>query len=199
MLKLKKFALLLAAALVLFALAACSGETAGNTNQVITRGASEDETNGDGTNANETDGSDTATENTEASSSDDAFYFETDGVTITPGTALDLSVLPDANDTYTVPSCAIDGTDNVYMYDTFELTAYDEGNGEIIYSIYLTDANITTPEGLALGDDASRVTELYGEDYEESGTSMTYTKGSTELIIILQNDVVVSIEYLVIL
>ncbi len=127
------------------------------------------------------------------------FYFETDGVTIIPGTALDLSVLPDANDTYTVPSCAIDGTDNVYMYDTFELTAYDEGNGEIIYSIYLTDANITTPEGLALGDDASRVTELYGEDYEESGTSITYTKGNTELIIILQNDVVVSIEYMVIL
>ncbi|MCD7944423.1 MAG: hypothetical protein LUH43_06045 [Clostridia bacterium] len=198
MLKLKKFALLLAAALVLSALAACSDETGTETtNQVITRGASEDETNED-TNANETDGSDTATENTD-DAAEEAFYFETDGVTIIPGTALDLSVLPDANDTYTVPSCAIDGTDNVYMYDTFELTAYDEGNGEIIYSIYLTDANITTPEGLALGDDASRVIELYGEDYEESGTSMTYTKGSTELIIILQNDVVVSIEYMVIL
>ncbi|MCD8314510.1 MAG: hypothetical protein LUD44_02600 [Firmicutes bacterium] len=196
MLKLKKFALLLATSLVLTALAACSGETE-TTNQVITRGASEDETNED-TNANGTDAPDTATKNTD-DASEEAFYFETDGVTITPGTALDLSVLPDANDTYTVPSCAIDGTDNVYMYDTFELTAYDEGNGEIIYSIYLTDANITTPEGLALGDDASRVIELYGEDYEESGTSMTYTKGSTELIIILQNDVVVSIEYLVIL
>ncbi|MCD8055379.1 MAG: hypothetical protein LUE25_01460 [Clostridiales bacterium] len=198
MLKLKKFALLLVAALVLSVLAACSGETGTEaTNQVITRGASEDETNED-TNASGTDASATAMENAD-DASEEAFYFETDGVTIIPGTALDLSVLPDANDTYTVPSCAIDGTDNVYMYDTFELTAYDEGNGEIIYSIYLTDANITTPEGLALGDDASRVIELYGEDYEESGTSMTYTKGSTELIIILQNDVVVSIEYMVIL
>ncbi len=79
------------------------------------------------------------------------------------------------------------------------VTAYDEGNGEIVYSIYFIDANITTTEGLALGDSRDDVLSLYGDDYEESGRALVYTKGNTQLSIILQDDVVISIEYMPVL
>ncbi|MCC8139854.1 MAG: hypothetical protein LIO67_06090 [Lachnospiraceae bacterium] len=135
----------------------------------------------------------------ESTAEEGVFSFEADGVTLTPGEAFDASALPDADDVYTVPSCAVEGSDNVYNYTTFEVTAYDAGDGEVTYSIYLIDPNITTPEGLALGDGVDTVTELYGDNYEEDGTAMIYTRGETKLSIILQNDVVVSIEYLLIL
>ncbi len=173
------------------ALAACgSSSEAESTEQEITRAAQETE-------------AETAAEETEeaaetvSAASDGVYSFTANGVELVPGTPFDADALPEANFVYTVPSCAIDGEDNVYSYDTYEITAYDEGNGEIIYSIYFTDPNQTTDEGLALGDDLSLVEELYGMDYEQAGTQITYTRGETELIIILQDDVVISIEYLV--
>jgi len=123
------------------------------------------------------------------------FAFTASGVELTPGAAFDPSVLPEAAFTYEVPSCAIEGTDLVYNYETFELTAYNDGTGPVIYSIFLVDANITTPEGLAIGDDAARVTELYGSEHQTADNQLTYTKGNTQLILLLQDDTVISIEY----
>lgn len=116
-------------------------------------------------------------------------------VKLVPGAAFDASKLPEADSVTQVPSCAFEGTDNAYNYGAFELTAYNEGNGEIIYSIYLLDANTATDEGLYLGDTLSRAEELYGTTYETVGTQVTYTKGSTQLILILQDDSIISIEY----
>ncbi len=126
---------------------------------------------------------------------EEAFFFVTDGVKLLPGNAFDPAVLPEANDLFEVPSCAIEGTDNVYSYDTFELTAYNDGTGEVIYSIYLLDPNITTEEGLYLGDDRATVESLYGTDCQEDDGELVYTKGETELRIILEDDMVASIEY----
>lgn len=135
------------------------------------------------------------TSNNDPSKPEEAFRFTYEGVALVPGAAFDPSVLPDADSIFTVPSCAIEGTDNVYSYPVLELTAYNDGSGEVIYSIYLTDANTPTEEGLYVGDDLARVTELYGEDYTQNGSELTYTKGSTSLNLIINNDTVVSIEY----
>ncbi|MCD8375982.1 MAG: hypothetical protein LUD69_03485 [Oscillospiraceae bacterium] len=193
----KKVLIFLLTVLLLLGLTACgSGEEADLSNQVITRTDKEESSAGTDSETEETEDSDVETS---ADAAADAFSFEIDGVTLTPGAALDLTVLPDASSVYTVESCAVEGTDNVYTYDAFEVTAYDDGSGEVIYSIYLTDPNITTAEGLALGDDLNRVTELYGSDYAENDTAVVYTKGDTQLSIILQDEVVISIEYLLVL
>ncbi len=118
-----------------------------------------------------------------------------EGVKLVPGAAFDAAALPEASSVMEVPSCAFEGTDKAYNYGTFELTAYNEGNGEIIYSIYLLDPNVATDEGLYLGDTLSRAQELYGEDYERKDTQITYTAGNTMLILILQGDSIASIEY----
>lgn len=124
------------------------------------------------------------------------FVFTFNGVTLIPGTAYDAAALPEPTSVYQVPSCAIEGTDNVYNFnDAVEITAFNDGSQEIIYSIAIFDPNVCTDEGLYLGDDMARVIELYGEDYTENGTAMVYTKGNTELTIILQNGFVVDMEF----
>lgn len=123
------------------------------------------------------------------------YSFEAQGVELIPGDPFDPAVLPEAESVYEVPSCAIEGTDNLYNYGTFELTAFDDGEKELIYSILLTDPNITTTEGLALGDDVQKVVSIYGDGYTQQGNAYVYT-GDTELLyIIVQNEKVASIEY----
>ncbi len=186
----KKIAMIAVTALLMFCLTSCgSEEEVDLSDQVITRSDAEEETS----NVSATE------EPNPEGVADEVFSFQADGVTLTPGTPFDPTVLPDAENIYTVPSCAVEGTDNVYSYSSFEVTAYDDGEGEVIYSVYLTDPNRTTTEGLAMGDEAGRVTALYGEDYAEDGTSMIYTRGNTQLIVILQEETVVSIEYLLVL
>ena len=123
------------------------------------------------------------------------YTFDADGVELIPGDPFDPGVLPEAISVYEVPSCAIVGTDNLYNYGTFELTAFDDGEKELIYSILLTDPNITTTEGLALGDSAQKVRDIYGEGYTQQGNAYVYTGDAEQLYIILQNETVASIEY----
>ena len=123
------------------------------------------------------------------------YTFLTGGVELIPGAPFDPTVLPEPESVYEVPSCAIEGTDNLYNYGGYELTAFDDGKQELIYSILLTDPSVTTTEGLALGDSRQRMTELYGEAYTAQGAACTYTGDRELLIIILQNDTVASIEY----
>ena len=128
---------------------------------------------------------------------EEAFHFIwlDEGVKLVPGTPFDPSLLPDANDVFQVPSCAIEGTDDVYSYDAFELTAYNDGTGPIIYSIYLLDPNVATEMGLYLGDDLATVEILYGTDYVDNDGELVFTKGNTELRLLMEDDLVSSIEY----
>ncbi len=123
------------------------------------------------------------------------FAFQTGGMSLIPGETFDAAKLPEAASVYQVPSCAVEGTDNVYNYEDFEVTAFQDGSGEYIYSIYFITPNITTPEGLALGDDAQKATKCYGADYQVDGSAWVYTRQETVLSVIIQNDSVIGIEY----
>ncbi len=126
---------------------------------------------------------------------ENSFAFLADGVALIPGTEFDPTQLPPCDSTYEIPSCAGQGMDLVYSYGSFEITAFRSGDKDVIYSIYLIDPNLTTPEGLRLGAPQSRVTELYGADYTTEGAGWVYTRGETSLIILFQGDTVLSIEY----
>lgn len=179
----KKVYILLLAALLAVALCACGGES--QAEQVITRS----------TEATTVPVVSADTEPAEEAVNADFAVFQVDGYPLEVGTELDLSKLPEANSVYQVPSCAIEGTDNVYRYDSFEITAYDDGTCEQIYSVYFVTPDAATPEGLTLGESLDRVLELYGEKYEQDGTAFYYYSGDAMLCILVQNDVVISIEY----
>ena len=178
----RKLIAILALLVLTFALVACGADANANEDLVITRGTEAAEI------AEETNGADEV-------AAAKVYSFTAEGVELIPGAAFDPAVLPEAASVYTVPSCAIEGTDNVYNYEAFEVTAYNDGTGEVIYSIYIIDPNITTPEGLALGDSLDRVVELYGDGYVVSGTAYDYSSEGTMLSIIIQSDAVASIEY----
>lgn len=126
---------------------------------------------------------------------EDVFSFTYQGVTLVPGNAFDSAALPEAESVYQVPSCAIEGTDNVYSYGDIEVTAFNDGSGEVIYSVYIVDANTPTAEGLYIGDTLDQVIAVYGEDYTQENGQVTYQKGDTLLVIILDGDYVASIDF----
>lgn len=180
----KKILTLLLAVLMLMSLAACDSNTGSETTAPVETTVPNETTTPVETTPNET----------TAPQGEELFAFQAGDAAIIPGTAFDPSVLPATDNVYTIPSCAFEGTDNVYNYGTYEIIAYNEGNGEVVYSVYFIDANLTTPEGLAIGDDAAKVTQLYGEG-TVNGSEITYQKGNTLLVIILDGDFVASIEY----
>ena len=126
---------------------------------------------------------------------EDVFSFTYQGVALVPGNAFDSAALPEAESVYQVPSCAIEGTDNVYSYGDIEVTAFNDGSGEVIYSVYIVDANTPTGEGLYIGDMMDQVIAVYGEDYTQENGQVTYQKGNTMLVLILDGDYVASIDF----
>lgn len=183
----KKLTVILLTSAMLLSLAACSnhaadGQPAGTTTHPMQPTGSEDTTS-------------TADTAVNPGQTETVFGLTFANVKLVPGAAFDATALPEAASVMEVPSCAFEGTDNAYNYEAFELTAYDEGAGEIIYSIYLLDPNTSTDEGLYLGDSLERAKELYGTDYAEDGTQITFTRGETTLNLILQDTTITSIEY----
>jgi len=122
------------------------------------------------------------------------YTFSLGGVTLTPGTDFKADQLPEADSFYQIPSCAFEGTDNVYNYGTCEVIAYSEGKGEKIYSVYLLDPNTTTPEGLALGDEEAKITALYGTNCTVSDGQYTYLGKTTQLVVLTAEGFIISIE-----
>lgn len=181
----KRMTALLLALMMLLCFTACSQEQPNDVPQ-ITMGA---QTNNDETKNQDPD------ETTGEAVTGEAFAFTFHDLKLIPGVAFDASKLPEASFTYQVPSCALEGTDNVYNYETFEVTAFNDGKSEYIYSIYLIDPNLTTPEGLALGDTLDKAVTLYGSGYTQEDTAYIYESANTQLILILQEDSIISIEY----
>lgn len=190
----KKLIALMLCLLMVLSLAACGGEEPAD-EQMITRPAEETEAAAPEAEAEVPDETQAQAEVPAQSEAAGKYTFTVDGVELVPGAPFDPSVLSDYDSVYEVPSCAIEGTDNLYSYGTYELTAFNDGTGEVIYSILLLDPNITTNEGLALGDGADKALEIYGDSYEEQGTSWVYTGEKGLLILIIQGDTVASIEY----
>ena len=123
------------------------------------------------------------------------YYFMAGTIKLVPGEKFDAAALPEPNATFEVPSCAFEGTDKVYNYETFEVTAFNDGTNDLIYSVYLIEPTVTTPEGLAVGDDAAQIKSLYGEPKQVNGNEWVYTNGKVDIFIIVNNETVISIEY----
>lgn len=97
-------------------------------------------------------------------------------------------------------SCAYQGTDMVYYYDGFELTAHELDGVDRVIGIKLSDDTVQIPQGLKIGmsysDCESILNDIGGE---MSGTVYTAKVGSTALVVGFGSDnCISSIEYAVI-
>ena len=128
----------------------------------------------------------------------DGWVFEQNNVQITmnaPAAPI-LEKLGAYTSSYEAPSCAFDGMDIVYSYGGFDLLTYSEGGAEAkVSGVVLRDDSVATKEGLFIGSDKIAVENTYGK-MEEGAGSLRVTKGNCELLIILTDGYVSSIQYI---
>lgn len=122
------------------------------------------------------------------------FSFVVDGVTVTPGKIMPTEKLPEPQAVSKVPSNAFEGTDDVYFFGDYEITAHIEGGENEVYSVYFINSSVSTAEGLSLGDTREKMVELYGENYQANDKECIYKGEKTELCVIVQDNIVISIE-----
>ena len=95
-------------------------------------------------------------------------------------------------------NCADDsGSEKAYIYDNFEIVTTKQGKKEVVKEILLTGGEVSTEEGIKVGDLPSAVKKAYPEAKGEMGL-YTVTLGETQLLIDcgLKDDKVVTITYL---
>lgn len=128
----------------------------------------------------------------------DGWVFEKDGVQITmnaPAAPI-LEKLGAYTSSYEAPSCAFDGMDIVYSYGGFDLLTYSEGGAEAkVSGVVLRDDSVTTKEGLFIGSDLIAVENTYGK-VEDGANNLRVTKGNCELLVIITDGYVSSIQYI---
>lgn len=93
------------------------------------------------------------------------------------------------------PSCAFQGTDRIYNYQSYQITTYEKEGKEYIYDVYFLDDSVTTAEGIYIGCSLDEVISAYGENYTEDNGKYTFEKDAMQLIFLMDNDTVQTIEY----
>ncbi len=128
---------------------------------------------------------------------DEGFIFNDGNIKLVPGSVFSKETLGlgDEKNYSEIASCAFEGLDKTYTYENYEITTFPDGDQDKIYTIYLLNDQVQTAEGLKITDEKDKMISTYGEDYKTQGNQYTYTKGKTNLEIIVENDVVTSIQY----
>ena len=168
---------------VLVLLAACGGEAAGDPSEPA----------GDLTGSAQTPA---PTEGQAAGT--EAFSFVTNGteIAIDQDMAEVLAALGECQSYFEAESCAFAGLDKTYTYAGFVITTRPDGDRDFVNSIRLTDDSAVTQEGAYIGCTADQVRAIYGDEENGPAGALSYAKGDTVLNFILEDDAVISIEYL---
>lgn len=96
-------------------------------------------------------------------------------------------------------SCAFEGLDKTYYYGSFYLDTYPMGEEDFVYGWWFADDTLTTEEGIYIGAAQAQVEAAYGADTFNGSNAYIIKKGDTMLTIILEDGVVSSIQYAIIL
>ena len=124
----------------------------------------------------------------------EGYTFTFQGLDLVPGADFDAAALSIV-ESFENPNCAGEGKFITYLHDGMELTVNTNGDKTVVYSVFITDPNLATNEGLHLGDDLAAVTAAYGEATSEDDGLLTYVKNKTHLVIQLENELVTASEF----
>ena len=83
----------------------------------------------------------------------------------------------------------------VFEYDGFEIGTYFDQEVEKIFFIRITNNEITTDEGVKLGDSKEQMIKVYGKDYKTENNKYIYKIDNTSLSFTIDNDIIIEIEY----
>jgi hypothetical protein len=124
----------------------------------------------------------------------EGYTFTFQGLDLVPGADFDAAALSIV-ESFENPNCAGEGKFITYLHEGMELTVNTNNGKTVVYSVFITDPNLATNEGLHLGDDLAAVTAAYGEATSEDDGLLTYVKNKTHLVIQLENELVTAIEF----
>lgn len=126
------------------------------------------------------------------------FYFHFNNQYLVPGWEFPGGWLPEPVFSQDGPEQVKGSATKIYFYEYLQVTTYQSGNDEVIYSIIMLPekaATIPTTEGLYFENDRARVEELYGTGAKKDDVQWVYTQGKTQLILQFSEDLVSGIEY----
>ncbi len=134
----------------------------------------------------------------EAPTGDASWYFQKGDVKIEMNAPAEpiLKALGESQSSYEAPSCAFDGMDVVYTYAGFEVLTYVENEKAVISGVVLRDDTVETAEGICIGSSKADVESAYGKKFEDGSTTLEMIKGNCQMLVILEDDTVSSIQYL---
>ena len=92
------------------------------------------------------------------------------------------------------PSCAFDGMDKTYYYGGFYLSTYPLDGKDYVYSIWFADDSVETEDGIRIGTTQAQVEGICGENCFNNSNTYRQIKGNSKMIILLEGDVVNSIQ-----
>lgn len=133
-----------------------------------------------------------------ASSTDTKGYVFTFGETVVEVDADAANVIEKLGEPisyFEAPSCAFEGLDKIYTYNSFEIDTYPAGDMDHISAIIFKDDSVLTTEGIGIGDSMEKLEQTYGSDFVREGGMIVYSKDDMKLCFILQEDAIISIEY----
>lgn len=127
----------------------------------------------------------------------EGYEFENNGINI----AMNAKVAPilkrlgEASDYFEAKSCAFEGLDKIYTYNSFELYTYEMKEVDYVAAVIFLDDSISTKEGIYLGSTLDDVLAVYGDEYTEELGLYTYELDKAKISFIIEDDEVTSIEY----
>lgn len=95
-------------------------------------------------------------------------------------------------------SCAFDGLDKSYGYGSFYLETYPLNGKDYVYGWYFVDDLVANAEGISIGSSLADVQAAYSSDYYNGTNAYQIKKGSGMMTIILDNEIVTSVQYAII-
>ena len=92
-------------------------------------------------------------------------------------------------------SCAFEGLDKTYYYGSFYLDTYPQDGKDFVYGFWFVDDSIQTNEGIRIGASKAQVESAYGAAAFNGANAYVVKRDGGVLTVILENDVVSSIQY----
>ena len=132
-----------------------------------------------------------------AAASADAYVFTYNGVQIRMNAPADdiISALGDDYTYFEAPSCAFEGLDKVYTYNSIVVRSYTRDGADYIAAVELKDDTVATAEGIRIGSSEDDVRAAYGEDGTPGTAGIEYTLGDSFISFIFENGRVAAITY----